>query len=144
MISLTRILIIAQTAEGVSVTALMQKYYLLKYAKIAAALAGIGGGALALAGLAASLMAGAPAMPVAQTAPGQFRMVRAAGPVAAIVHPQEVISKPATGAGIGGLGGGMAFSQTNYITALDPEEIKRQIDRSTRTRLRTLTSWAPR
>jgi hypothetical protein len=146
MISLTRILIIAQNAEGVSVTQLMIKYHMLRYAKIAAALAGIGGGVIGLVALAAGLAAGAPAMPIAQTMPGQYRIMQATAPV--LGHTGEVISRPMSGAG--GAGGFTARNLLNIENlnvspgGMSPEEFIEYSSRRMRTKLRTLTTSMPR
>jgi hypothetical protein len=92
-------LLMMQSAEQISVTALTQKYVLLRYAKLLALGLGLGGAVLGLAATAAMFAAGSGPVPVSavQTSPGTTRNVSASG--LAVIHAGETISRETGGSG---------------------------------------------
>ena len=84
-------LLMIQSAEQLSVTALTQKYVILRYAKLAALGFGVIGAVMGLAATAAMIGAGAGPVPMGQTSAGTSRHVSATG--LAVVHANEDISK---------------------------------------------------
>ena len=139
MISLSRILVIAQTMEGISVTQLIAKYTILRYAKIAAAVAGLAAGGIGLIALVAGLAAGAAGIPIAQTQPGQFRMVHATRPI--LAHAGEVIGRPREGGAGLGAGGPISIGPV-YIS--NEGDSPTQAWQRTRDEVRRLAFWWPR
>jgi len=78
------------------------------------------------------------AIAVAQTMPGQFRVVQSTGP--AILHGGEIVSRPMEGGGAGG-GGGINIEQVNISNEGMPAD---QAWAHVRSRLRMLTFAWPR